>query len=74
VVAARWTVRRTAGQAIAAWDAKPGLGGIDPPTSAKQAILHELRGWATVTFDGLHRAVASEEAYVLQGVRLPPTA
>jgi hypothetical protein len=74
VVAARWTVRRTACQAIAAWEAKPGLAGIDPPTSAKQAILHDLRSWAALTFGGLHHKVASEAAYVLQGVRLPPTA
>jgi ubiquinone/menaquinone biosynthesis C-methylase UbiE len=73
VVAARWTVRRAAGQAIAAWDAKPGLGGIDPPTRTKQAILHTLRTWAALTFGGLHHEVTSEEAYVLHGVRLPPT-
>lgn len=72
VVIGRWTVRRTAWQAIAAWDAKPGLGGIDPPTSVKQDILHTLHNWAAATFADLHHEVASEEAYVLQGVRLWP--
>jgi ubiquinone/menaquinone biosynthesis C-methylase UbiE len=74
VVVARWTVKRTAWQAIAAWDAKPGLAGIDPPVSTKQAVLDELYSWAAATFGGLHHEVASEEAYVLQGVRLRPRA
>jgi hypothetical protein len=49
---------------------KPGLGGIDPPPDVKRAVLDDLCRWATVTFSDIQREVASEEAYVLQGVRL----
>ena len=70
VVAAQWTVTRTPWQSIADWQTKPGLGGIDPPPDVKRAILHDLCRWATVTFGDMQREVTSEEAYVLQGVRL----
>jgi ubiquinone/menaquinone biosynthesis C-methylase UbiE len=70
VVAAQWAVTRTPWQSIADWQTKPGLGGIDPPPDVKRAILHDLCRWATVTFGDMQREVVSEEAYVLQGVRL----
>jgi len=70
VVAAQWTVTRTPWQSIADWHTKPGLGGIDPPPDVKRAILHDLCRWATMTFGDMQREVTSEEAYVLQGVRL----
>jgi ubiquinone/menaquinone biosynthesis C-methylase UbiE len=70
VVAAQWTVTRTPWQSIADWQTKPGLGGIDPPPDVKRAILYDLCRWATVTFGDMQREVTSEEAYVLQGVRL----
>lgn len=73
VVAARWTVTRTPWQSIEAWQSKPGLGGVDPPPEVKHAILQALCGWAEATFGDLHREVACEEVYVLQGVRLRPT-
>lgn len=70
VRAVRWTVTRTPWQSIAAWDAKPGLGGVDPPPSVKRVILNDLCRWATETFGGMQRGVTSAEAYVLQGVGL----
>jgi len=72
VVAARWIVTRTPWQSIEAWHTKPRLGGIDPPPDVKHAILLDLCSWATVTFGDLQQEVTSEEAYVLQGVRLQP--
>lgn len=70
VVAAQWTVTRTPRQSIEAWHTKPGLGGLDPPPGVKRAILHDLCRWATGNFGDLQREVTSEEAYMLQGVRL----
>jgi hypothetical protein len=69
-MAARWTVTRTPWQSIAAWHATPGLGGIALPGQVKRAILDALCSWAAATFGNLHQESTSEEAYVLQGVRL----
>jgi ubiquinone/menaquinone biosynthesis C-methylase UbiE len=74
VVVVRWTVVRTPWQSIVAWGSKPGLGGLEVPCAAKRTILDELRCWARSTFGDLYHAVTCEEAYVLQRVRLPPTA
>jgi len=69
-VAARWMVTRTPWQSIAAWQAVPGLGGLVLPGHTKRAILDALCSWATATFGSMHQQSTSEEAYVLQGVRL----
>ena len=74
VVVVRWTVTRTPWQSIEAWQSKPGLGGLDVPAVVQRAILDELRSWAQSTFGDLHRQVTCEEAYVLQGIGLRPTA
>jgi SAM-dependent methyltransferase len=70
VVVARWRVRSTPGEAIAAWQNKPGLSGLEPPTALKHAILTDLASWAEATFGCLVQQVESEVAYTLQGVRL----
>jgi ubiquinone/menaquinone biosynthesis C-methylase UbiE len=74
VVVVRWTVTRTLWQSIEAWQSKPGLAGLDVPPVVQRTILDELRSWAQSTFGDLHREVSCEEAYVLQGVGLRPTA
>jgi hypothetical protein len=74
VVVARRTVTRTPWQSIEAWQSKPGLAGLAMPVHVQRAILEELRRWAQAVFGDLHREVSCEEAYVLQGVGLPPTA
>lgn len=73
MVVVRWTVTRTPWQSIAAWHTKPGLAGLAPPPHVKRTILHDLCRWATMTFGDVQHQVTSEEAYVLQGVRLQPT-
>ena len=70
VVVARWAVPWTPWQSIEAWHMKPGLGGLALPASEKDTILQTLCRWATKTFGDLQCEVISEEAYVLQGVRL----
>jgi ubiquinone/menaquinone biosynthesis C-methylase UbiE len=72
LVAARWRVAGTPGEAIASWRNKPGLGGLDPPPRLKEAILAELAAWAEATFGDLERQVESEAAYVLDGAWLRP--
>jgi hypothetical protein len=73
VVVSQWTVENTPQQSLDNWQQKPGLAGIDLPCESKQEILEELRLWAQKSFGGLDRAIASKEAYVLQGVDLYPT-
>lgn len=74
VVVVRWTMTRTPWQSIEAWQSKPGLAGLDVHPVVQRAILDELRSWAHSTFGDLHRQVTCEEAYVLQGISLRPTA
>jgi hypothetical protein len=74
VIAAQRTVTRTPWQYIEAWQSKPGLAGLDVPPVVQRAILDELRSWAQSAFGDLHREVSCEEAYVLQGIGLRPTA
>jgi ubiquinone/menaquinone biosynthesis C-methylase UbiE len=74
VVVVRWTVTRTPWQSIEAWQSKPGLAGLDVHPVVQRAILDELRSWAQSTFGDLHCQVTCEEAYVLQGIGLRPTA
>jgi hypothetical protein len=74
VLAARWTVMRTAWQAIEAWRSKPGLAGLDVPPDVQDAILDKLARWARSACGDLHRQVTCEETYVLQGVDLSSTA
>jgi ubiquinone/menaquinone biosynthesis C-methylase UbiE len=74
LVVGRWTVMRTPAQSVEAWRSKPGLGGLDVAPVVKRTILDALRRWAQATFGDVRREVICEEAYVLQGVRLRPTA
>lgn len=73
VVVVRWTVTRTPWQSIEAWQSKPGLAGLDVPAVVQRAIIEGLRSWAQSVFGDLHHEVSCEEAYVLQGVGLPPS-
>jgi ubiquinone/menaquinone biosynthesis C-methylase UbiE len=73
VVVARRAVPWTPWQSIEAWHRKPGLGGLALPASEKDTILQALCRWAARTFGDLQCEVISEEAYVLQGVRLRST-
>ncbi len=74
VTVARWTVVRTPSQSIDDWQSKPGLGGLHPAASVKHEILRQLSHWAEERFGSLDREVASDVAYVIQGVRLSDTA
>jgi ubiquinone/menaquinone biosynthesis C-methylase UbiE len=69
-VVAQWHVTSTPAAALAAWQGKAGLGGIKLSEQAQQTILTALTRWAEAAFGDLERAVESEVAYTLQGIKL----
>jgi hypothetical protein len=69
-VVTRWPARHTARQSLADWRGKEGLGGIVLPPGVQEEVLRELETWAVETFGGLDEARETEDAYVLDGVRL----
>ncbi|HYO16903.1 MAG TPA: class I SAM-dependent methyltransferase [Thermoanaerobaculia bacterium] len=70
-VVVRWPARHSPRQSLADWSSKAGLGGIVLPPGTQEEVLGELEDWAIETFGGLDVTLDSEEAYVLEGVRLP---
>jgi SAM-dependent methyltransferase len=69
-VVARWSVRHTARQSLDDWRSKEGLGGIVLPPGVQEEVLTGLEAWAAEAFGGLDAALETEDAYVLEGVRL----
>ena len=68
---ARWPARHTPRQSLDHWGSKVGLGGVVLPPGVQEEVLHELAAWAVEVFGDLDASHDSEEAYVLEGVRLP---
>ena len=68
---ARWPARQTPREALDQWRGKEGLGGIVLPPGIQEDVLRELEAWAVETFGGLDLLQSTEEAYVLDSVRLP---
>jgi SAM-dependent methyltransferase len=66
----RWPVRHSPREALAWWRGKVGLGGVVLPPGVQDEVLDELEAWAVQVFGGLDAQQESEEAYVLEGVRL----
>lgn len=69
---ARWPVLSNPRQSIDSWRSIEKLGGIQVPVTIRDEVLAELEAWARDMFGGLDEPVASEETYVLKGLRLPP--
>jgi SAM-dependent methyltransferase len=69
-VVVRWPVRHTARQSLGDWRSKEGLGGIVLPPGVQEEVLNELETWAVEAFGGLDAALETEDAYVLEGVRV----
>ncbi|HEX5714634.1 MAG TPA: class I SAM-dependent methyltransferase [Thermoanaerobaculia bacterium] len=67
----RWPARQTPREALDQWSGKEGLGGIVLPPGIQEEVLRELEAWALETFGGLDLLQNTEEAYVLDSVRLP---
>jgi hypothetical protein len=70
-VVARWPARHSPRQSLDDWRSKEGLGGIVLPPGVQEEVLAELEAWAAAAFGGLDDARETEDAYVLEGVRLP---
>jgi SAM-dependent methyltransferase len=69
-VVSRWPVRQAPRRSLADWRGKEGLGGIVLPAGVQEEVLGELEAWASATFGDLDAARETEDAYVLDGVRL----
>ena len=69
-VVARWPARHHARRSLEDWRSKDGLGGIVLPPGVQDEVLRGLEAWAEETFGGLDTALETEDAYVLEGVRL----
>jgi ubiquinone/menaquinone biosynthesis C-methylase UbiE len=68
--AARWTVPHRPADAIAAWEGKGGLAGIEVPPDVKSRVLNGLREWAAERFGDLQRILEQEEAFELAAIRM----
>ncbi|HSU82777.1 MAG TPA: hypothetical protein VLR69_10180, partial [Thermoanaerobaculia bacterium] len=66
----RWPVRHSPREALARWRGKVGLGGVVLPPGVQDEVLDELEAWAVQVLGDLDARQESEEAYVLEGVRL----
>lgn len=71
VVVASWPARHTPRQSLDDWRSKQGLGGIVLPPGVQEEVLDELEAWAAEAFGGLDAVLETEDAYVLEGARLP---
>lgn len=72
VAVARWTVATTPRQSIESWRRKDGLWGMALAPAVKAEVLDEVEAWADARGD-LDVATECEEAYVLEGARIPAT-
>jgi ubiquinone/menaquinone biosynthesis C-methylase UbiE len=69
--AASWRVVHRAGDALAAWRAKPGLGGRAVTPRIQGAVLEQLETWILNRYGGLDVSRHAVERYELAAVRLP---
>jgi SAM-dependent methyltransferase len=70
-VVATWPALHSPRRALAAWRAKPGLGGVVLPPGVQEEVLAELEAWALTALGGLDAESGSEESYVMEGVCWP---
>jgi ubiquinone/menaquinone biosynthesis C-methylase UbiE len=73
VPVASWQVSSSPRQSLDSWRSIEKLGGIPLSATLRDEVLTELEAWAKDVFGGLDQIVASEEIYVLKGLRLPPS-
>lgn len=71
--AASWAVVHRAGEALAAWRAKAGLGGRAVTPEVQQSVLQRLEGWVRERYGSLDVARDASERYELAAIRLPET-
>ena len=71
-VAATWRAEHSPLASIESWQSKEGLAGVTVPIDIKYTVLERLRAWALDQYGDLRRSAEAEQAYVLEGVQLPP--
>jgi SAM-dependent methyltransferase len=69
--AASWSVVHRAGDALAAWRAKSGLGGRAVTPEVQDSVLRRLEDWIRERYGNLDVARDATERYELAAVRLP---
>lgn len=69
--AASWSVVHRAGDALAAWRAKAGLGGRAVTPEVQDSVLRRLEDWIRERYGNLDVARDATERYELAAVRLP---
>jgi SAM-dependent methyltransferase len=71
VTAASWSVVHRAGDSLAAWRAKSGLGGRAVTPEIQERVLRRLEDWIRERYGSLDVARDATERYELTAVRLP---
>lgn len=71
VTAASWPVVHRAGDALAAWRAKSGLGGQAVTPAVQEEVLGRLESWIRERYGSLEVEREATERYRLAAVRLP---
>lgn len=69
--AASWSAVHRAGDALAAWRAKPGLGGRAVPPEVQETVLRRLDEWIRKRYGSLDVERDATERYELAAIRLP---
>jgi SAM-dependent methyltransferase len=69
--AASWTTVHRAADALAAWRAKPGLGGRAVPPEVQETVLRRLEAWIGERYGSLDVERDATERYELAVIRLP---
>lgn len=69
--AASWPVVERAQDALAAWRAKPGLGGRAVPPAVQAEVLRRLEDWSRERFGSLEASRDAMECYEIKPIRLP---
>ena len=69
--AATWQVAHRAGDALAAWRAKSGLGGRAVTPEVQEKVLRRLEAWIEERYGSLEVEQEATERYELAAVRLP---
>ncbi|MFL6275706.1 MAG: class I SAM-dependent methyltransferase [Blastocatellia bacterium] len=73
VTVASWPSSSSPRQSLASWRSIQKLGGLPLAARLRDQVLDELADWAREVFGNLDEPLASEEAYVLKALRLPPS-
>lgn len=71
ITAASWTAVHRAGDALANWRAKTGLGGRAVPPEVQEGVLRRLEEWIRDRWGSLDVAREATERYDLAVIRLP---